>query len=364
MEFRAQQESEQMRTTSAGHTHLTKDQSSGGGAAATERKKSLNANTNTTSSNNGNSTTGLNSNCTTQTLDNVYPRSFQHQPVQLHIPDHTNNPDPTPFSPVSALTKSKTALSTAVVKYRECLKNHAASIGGNVFDGCGEFMPSGQEGSLEALKCAACQCHRNFHRKEVDGETQLYSPGTRRSSNTATAALMLNPLQLTPPLPSPSVHHHHPNHHHHHHIHHKYPIVQPMNVAYGGSAAAAGTESSSEDLNVYGQSTADAIPPPPFALSKKRFRTKFTQEQKERMLEFAEKVGWRIQKQDEEEVERFCAELGLKRQVLKVWMHNNKSAVKKQQETMIMNNDASASDIPNIQSLEVSGAVEDGGLDT
>uniref|UniRef100_A0A8R7Q345 ZF-HD dimerization-type domain-containing protein n=3 Tax=Triticum urartu TaxID=4572 RepID=A0A8R7Q345_TRIUA len=54
------------------------------------------------------------------------------------------------------------------VKYRECLKNHAAAIGGNATDGCGEFMPSGEEGSLEALKCSACGCHRNFHRKELD----------------------------------------------------------------------------------------------------------------------------------------------------------------------------------------------------
>ncbi|KAJ0972198.1 hypothetical protein J5N97_020157 [Dioscorea zingiberensis] len=55
------------------------------------------------------------------------------------------------------------------VKYKECLKNHAASIGGNATDGCGEFMPSGEEGTIEALKCSACNCHRNFHRKESEG---------------------------------------------------------------------------------------------------------------------------------------------------------------------------------------------------
>ncbi|KAJ6396127.1 hypothetical protein OIU77_021207 [Salix suchowensis] len=57
-----------------------------------------------------------------------------------------------------------------VVRYKECLKNHAAAIGGNATDGCGEFIPGGEEGSLEALKCSACNCHRNFHRKEMDGE--------------------------------------------------------------------------------------------------------------------------------------------------------------------------------------------------
>lgn len=53
------------------------------------------------------------------------------------------------------------------VRYRECRKNFAASSGGYVVDGCGEFIPSGEE---HFFKCAACQCHRNFHRKEVEGE--------------------------------------------------------------------------------------------------------------------------------------------------------------------------------------------------
>ncbi|KAL0448271.1 UNVERIFIED_CONTAM: Zinc-finger homeodomain protein 5 [Sesamum latifolium] len=55
--------------------------------------------------------------------------------------------------------------SAGAVKYMECLKNHAAAIGGNATDGCGEFMAGGEEGTIEALKCSACNCHRNFHRK-------------------------------------------------------------------------------------------------------------------------------------------------------------------------------------------------------
>ncbi|KAJ8564999.1 hypothetical protein K7X08_001459 [Anisodus acutangulus] len=34
--------------------------------------------------------------------------------------------------------------------------------------------------------------------------------------------------------------------------------------------------------------------------SKKRFRTKFSQEQKEKMQEVADELGWRIQREDEE----------------------------------------------------------------
>ncbi|CAL1355868.1 unnamed protein product [Linum trigynum] len=74
--------------------------------------------------------------------------------------------------------KSTTAKSTATatVRYRECLRNHPASMGVNVYDGFGEFMHGGEEGSLEALKCATCECHRNFHHNEVDGETAAAAP--------------------------------------------------------------------------------------------------------------------------------------------------------------------------------------------
>ncbi|MED6151424.1 hypothetical protein PIB30_082329 [Stylosanthes scabra] len=53
-----------------------------------------------------------------------------------------------------------------VVRYAECLKNHAANSGGYALDGCREFMASSGEGTTGALTCAACGCHRNFHRKK------------------------------------------------------------------------------------------------------------------------------------------------------------------------------------------------------
>ncbi|GAA0156511.1 hypothetical protein Leryth_006345 [Lithospermum erythrorhizon] len=56
------------------------------------------------------------------------------------------------------------------VKYKECLKNHAVGIGGHALDGCCGFMAAGEEGTLDALKCASCNCHRNFHLKENKGE--------------------------------------------------------------------------------------------------------------------------------------------------------------------------------------------------
>ncbi|XP_054820337.1 mini zinc finger protein 3-like isoform X2 [Prosopis cineraria] len=56
------------------------------------------------------------------------------------------------------------------VRYLECQKNHAANIGGYAVDGCREFMASGDDVTAGALTCAACGCHRNFHRREVQTE--------------------------------------------------------------------------------------------------------------------------------------------------------------------------------------------------
>ncbi|KAJ4964959.1 hypothetical protein NE237_016808 [Protea cynaroides] len=267
-------------------------------------------------------------------------------PLNKHLQQLQTDPDPVPVaialggagSPPAVPGGSITARTpptpkiSVTVRYRECLRNHAANIGSHVVDGCGEFMPSGDHGTPEALNCAACNCHRNFHWKEVEGEPRssyyCYDP-SHKNSCTRIHPSHHHP-QLAPPhlqqpqkfrlgLPtSPSMG----------------SIPPPMMMTYGGGGGGAGaTESSSEDLNVYKYNTGGSysLPATTFAMSKKRFRTKFTHHQKDRMLEFAEKLGWRIQKQNEPDVQQFCEELGVKRQVLKVWMHNNKHSMMKKQ---------------------------------
>ncbi|OWM84832.1 hypothetical protein CDL15_Pgr027619 [Punica granatum] len=227
------------------------------------------------------------------------------------------------------------------VRYRECLKNHAAAMGGTAMDGCGEFMPSGEEGTIEALNCSACGCHRNFHRKEVEGgggggghdlaldqwyhhhhhspphlnrvgrkvlvghphhknvlggheAALLYPTGTLIASRTPTPHQMILPYSMAGSLPSESDEQDQDDAHH---------------IGGGGGGIGGGAVTTSAR---------------PTQMVKKRFRTKFTQEQKEKMLSFAEKVGWKIQRQEESVVQQFCQEIGVKRRVLKVWMHNNK----------------------------------------
>ncbi|OAY45099.1 zinc-finger homeodomain protein 4 [Manihot esculenta] len=201
-----------------------------------------------------------------------------------------------------------------MVRYRECLKNHAAAMGGNATDGCGEFMPSGEEGSIEALTCSACNCHRNFHRKEIEGEASScdYFHGHPHFSRVGRKVILGHHKNILAPealgfhtaagtlVPSRSAaapHH---------------QMIMSYNM---------GSLPSESDEQEDGGGVMMARPA---QLVKKRFRTKFTQEQKEKMLNFAEKVGWKIQKQEESVVQQFCQEIGVKRRVLKVWMHNNK----------------------------------------
>ncbi|CAM0874913.1 unnamed protein product [Alopecurus aequalis] len=221
------------------------------------------------------------------------------------------------------------------VKYRECLKNHAASIGGNATDGCGEFMPSGEEGSLEALKCSACGCHRNFHRKELDdleGDScashgyghghrvgrRLLGPAMPQHHKSSGGLLVTadhygGAYAAPRALPSLPLQ---PGHHH--------QIIMPLSMIHT-------SESDEMEMDGSGGVMGDALGSGGggSSSSKKRFRTKFTAEQKARMLDFAERVGWRLQKLDDAMVQHFCQEIGVKRRVLKVWMHNNKHTLAK-----------------------------------
>ncbi|KAK7278343.1 hypothetical protein RJT34_23371 [Clitoria ternatea] len=173
-----------------------------------------------------------------------------------------------------------------IIRYKECMKNHAATLGGNATDGCGEFMAAGEEGTLEALKCSACNCHRNFHRKEIECD----------SNSTPLIPDIDNTTQIIRPILA----HLSPN---------KSGSISPSEQSYD--------KDYEDGINKELENPSEKV--------KKRFRTKFTQEQKEKMLGFAERAGWRMQKQEESVVQKFCQEVGIKRRVLKVWMHNNKN---------------------------------------
>ncbi|KAK1437742.1 hypothetical protein QVD17_03540 [Tagetes erecta] len=182
--------------------------------------------------------------------------------------------------------------------YKECLKNHAASIGGHAVDGCGEYMPSPAYTATEpsSFTCAACGCHRNFHRCEPTTTIRTHFINFHHQQPSTTPS----PPSLSPP-------------------------PQPTNLLL--------TLSSTPD-----QTHTVATPGTPVAIKitgRKRFRTKFSKDQKEKMLSFAEKVGWKMQRCDDKLLSDFCNEIGIRRGVFKVWMHNNKNTLAKKEKNTI-----------------------------
>ncbi|KAK1287181.1 ZF-HD homeobox protein [Acorus calamus] len=109
-----------------------------------------------------------------------------NHPHIIHGPPPPPPPPPPPtlldIDPYNTTTNNN----KVTVKYRECLKNHAAAMGGNATDGCGEFMPSGEEGTMDALSA-------------------LPAPATGTSTEKTLKALLLltHHTSSSPPLSSP-----------------------------------------------------------------------------------------------------------------------------------------------------------------
>jgi len=184
------------------------------------------------------------------------------------------------------------------VCYKECLKNHAANLGGRALDGCGEFMPSPTATSTDpsSLRCAACGCHRNFHRRDPSENLNfLTAPPISSPSGTESPPSR----HVSSPVPC-SYYTSAPPHH----------VILSLSSGFPGPSDQDPTVVRSEN------SSRGAM--------RKRTRTKFTPEQKIKMRAFAEKAGWKINGCDEKSVREFCNEVGIERGVLKVWMHNNK----------------------------------------
>ncbi|KAJ6899897.1 zinc-finger homeodomain protein 11-like [Populus alba x Populus x berolinensis] len=93
-----------------------------------------------------------------------------------------------------------------VVSYKECHKNHAAGIGGLALDGCGEFMPKSTATPQDpaSFKCAACGCHRNFHRREPSGPTTITHMLPPTGLNWTTSSSQSPGSTSSGPSPSPT----------------------------------------------------------------------------------------------------------------------------------------------------------------
>ncbi|KVI02492.1 mini zinc finger protein 2-like [Cynara cardunculus var. scolymus] len=97
-------------------------------------------------------------------------------------------PLPPPPPPSMDSANSSNTMRTHV-RYGECQRNHAANIGGYAVDGCREFMAAAgdqeEEETEASLTCAACGCHRNFHRRVVETEVVCSSDDSWPSSSSS-----------------------------------------------------------------------------------------------------------------------------------------------------------------------------------
>jgi ZF-HD homeobox protein with Cys/His-rich dimerization domain len=130
---------------------------------------------------------------------------YTHQNTDKPTRDPDPNPDPVPASgatstPIIVRQPPQTIRAAPKVRYRECLKNHAASKGGHVVDGCGEFMSSGEDGTPEALICAACEsiCFQLSLR-----QPQQKQYNWSRRSNSTSSSTTSSPASSPPPPPAP-----------------------------------------------------------------------------------------------------------------------------------------------------------------
>ncbi|ESQ34829.1 hypothetical protein EUTSA_v10009416mg [Eutrema salsugineum] len=159
-------------------------------------------------------------------------------------------------------------------RYGECVKNQASGIGTTAYDGCGEFVSA--TAGEDSMNCAACGCHRSFHREE------------------SLSGGILEELNLTP-----------------------HQFRQIFCSPYGerkdeGKKRIVMDRSGGDDLVEEGEGRV------------KRLKTKFTAEQTEKMRNYAEKLRWKVSPESREAVEKFCVEIGVNRKKIMVWMNNHK----------------------------------------
>ncbi|XP_071713266.1 zinc-finger homeodomain protein 11-like [Rutidosis leptorrhynchoides] len=175
--------------------------------------------------------------------------------------------------------------------YRKCNRNHSLNTNHHVVDGCGEFMPSYvlHPSDPNYLNCAACGCHRSFHIEpnlppapRVNEYRWSPTPDFQHPQTSNTPRSPLSPQPISSSYVTA--------------LHHMTAAFNP------------------------------GFPPHPTNQERtKRFRSKFTDDQKAKMKDFAERIGWNMKKESEGNVLTFCKSIGVSKRVFNVWMHNNRT---------------------------------------
>ncbi|KAM3377704.1 zinc-finger homeodomain protein 3 [Capsicum galapagoense] len=199
-----------------------------------------------------------------------------------------------------------------VVKYLECMHNYAASSMSYIFDGCGEFCPAGAQGTPDFFICAACQCHRSFHRKmevEVESEAELPINGTPLATIDGSPA--------SPPQQclarSRQLHHSHQT------FNRKKVVAMPPQGGAKKDKGKGETELANQSSFTRRKCNSTA--------TTSSGRIRLNAYQKKRILTFVKEVmGWRWTKWNNKVIP-FCDEIGITTQFLKNWINYNRRII-------------------------------------
>ncbi|KAL8061196.1 hypothetical protein ABFX02_02G072000 [Erythranthe guttata] len=215
-----------------------------------------------------------------------------------------------------------------LVVYQKCMHNHAASSRGFLLDGCGLFeAPSGTTaGSREAMFCAVCGCHRNYHQRVAVEIPQHY-----HSSRSSSAS---HPHQQQQPASYPHQQQQPASHPHHNHrggrgtmIIRREPASAPGRFAPEQAAARRQTPAASPALtttpatrrvhsraphrHAEGTSAARQGVPPQHGVRATRAK-RITRAQTEMVRALTERNNWKkFREYSQAEVLRICSDFGI-----------------------------------------------------
>ncbi|XP_039137102.1 zinc-finger homeodomain protein 8-like [Dioscorea cayenensis subsp. rotundata] len=83
-----------------------------------------------------------------------------------------------------------------MANFQECMRNFAAQTGGFVRDGCQQYLENPT--APEPNTCAACGCHRNFHRMVII-RNHVHGPNNEAGNNEQNNVLQVeNPNERLP----------------------------------------------------------------------------------------------------------------------------------------------------------------------
>lgn len=174
---------------------------------------------------------------------------------------------------------------TSRIIYQECLREcHIATFARVQGYKCSEFRPSGERNSLETVWCSNCGCYIKHHRKV---ENLPPSPVTSAPTHVAAQAL---------------------------------PLQSPINIYChaGQNADSASGVAEEEEEGVVEEG---------ISVGERKKRRRLTEEQKQKVLDYAKTVNWSVKKQDDGKMLEFCADTGISTEVCRNWINNHRKKI-------------------------------------